>query len=238
MAPDLVAIHQPNFFPWLGWWNKLARADTMILLDDAQFQKGAGAKGGNWANRVRALVGGKPEWITVPVNRSYHGTRTIAEMEIDESRPWRRKLIRTMRQSYSRASCFEEVVDRIEELISADDRLLADFNERALRAIAEDIGLDPSRLVRSSELGVEGRATERLIGLVRGVGGRAYLGGGGAAEYEEEELFREAGIELVRQEFQHPQYPQLGDGFEPGLSVIDALMGCGFAGTRKLIAAS
>jgi hypothetical protein len=233
--PELVAVHQPNFMPWLGWWDKLARADAMVLLDDAQFQKGAGAKGGNWANRVRVLVGGKPDWITVPVNRSYHGTRTIAEMEIDDSRPWRRKLIRTIRQSYSRAPCSDQVADRIEDLMSAEDRLLADYNERALRAIAGELDLDQSKLVRSSELGVDARGTERLVEIVKRLGGGAYLGGGGAGGYEEEELFREAGIDLVRQDFQHPAYAQLSEGPEPGLSVIDALMSCGFEGTRKLL---
>ena len=85
----LVAIHQPNFLPWLGYFDKLARADVFVLLDDAQFPK----KGGTWVNRARLLVSGRPDWVTVPVDRSYHGTRTIIEMQIDDARPWRRKLI-------------------------------------------------------------------------------------------------------------------------------------------------
>ena len=68
----LVAIHQPNFLPWLGYFDKLARADVFILLDTVQFPK----KAGSWMNRARLLVGGEPSWITVPVVRSYHGLRS------------------------------------------------------------------------------------------------------------------------------------------------------------------
>jgi hypothetical protein len=85
MTQRLVAIHQPNFFPWLGYFDKLARADVFILLDDAQYPK----TGGTWSNRVQLLINEKPAWVTVPVVRSYHGVRQIREMRIDEQRPWR-----------------------------------------------------------------------------------------------------------------------------------------------------
>jgi len=65
----VVAIHQPNFLPWLGYFDKLARADTFVLLDSVQFPK----RNGTWMNRVKLLVGGEPGWITVPIVRAYHG---------------------------------------------------------------------------------------------------------------------------------------------------------------------
>ena len=71
----LVAIHQPTFLPWLGWWDKLVRADRLVLLDDVQFPK----KGGTWMNRVRMLVNGEPAWVTVPLDRSYHGVAPVRE---------------------------------------------------------------------------------------------------------------------------------------------------------------
>ena len=93
MAPHkVVAIHQPNFFPWLGYFDKLARADVFVELNSVQFPK----TGGTWTNRVRLMIGGKPQWFTVPVIRSYHGLRTIGEMEINPSEPWRVKFLRTV----------------------------------------------------------------------------------------------------------------------------------------------
>lgn len=227
----LVAIHQPNFFPWLGYFDKLARADAFVLIDDAQFPK----KGGTWVNRVRMLVNGLPAWVTVPVDRSYHGVRTIGEMRIDESSPWRPKMLKTIQASYGKAPHFERVFPRLSELIENPTDDLAAYNAVAIRGLASDLALDPEKLVPASELGVEGSATERLVSLVKAAGGDAYLAGGGAGGYQRDELFEEAGIRLVPQDFRHPVYPQPGEPMAEGLSIIDALMNCGFEGTSALL---
>ena len=114
----LVAIHQPNFLPWLGYFDKLARADVFVLLDDAQFPK----KGGTWVNRARLLVSGRPDWVTVPVDRSYHGTRTIIEMQIDDARPWRRKLIEDARAELRACAGLLETMQIEEILLEPTDR--------------------------------------------------------------------------------------------------------------------
>ena len=85
----LVAIHQPNFLPWLGYFDKIARADVFVMLDSVQFAK----TGGTWSNRVQMLVGGQATWLTMPIVRSYHGVRTYRQMEIDEEQSWRKKLL-------------------------------------------------------------------------------------------------------------------------------------------------
>src|SRR5688572_22703540 len=134
MTPRVVAIHQPNFLPWLGYFDKLARVEVFVFLDHVQFQK----KGGNWANRVRMLAGGdQASWVTVPVVRSYHGVRAINEIEIDESRPWRSKLLKTIESSYRRAPAYAEVEPVLAKLIENSSTRLAEYNERAVRAIAE-----------------------------------------------------------------------------------------------------
>lgn len=230
MTHKLVAIHQPNFFPWLGYFDKLARADVFVLLDDAQFPK----KGGTWINRVRLLVDEEPAWVTAPVDRSYHGVRQIREMRIDEQRPWRRKLLATIQTSYGRAPHKDEVMPLLSELIENPTDRLADYNRTSITALADGLGLT-TEFVLSSSLGTSGRATERLIELVKAVGGSSYLSGGGAGGYQEDERFSEAGIELVEQRFEPATYPQLARDPVPGLSVIDALLNCGFEGTRRLL---
>jgi WbqC-like protein family len=232
MTQRLVAIHQPNLFPWLGYFDKLARADVFVLLDDVQFPK----KGGTWINRVRILIDGEPAWMTVPVVRSYHGVREIREMRIDEQAPWRRKLLKTIQVSYGRAPHKDEVIPLLSELIGNPTDELAEYNRLAIAELADRLGLT-TQLVLSSSLDVSGQATDRLIRLVKAVGGDAYLSGGGAAGYQEDEKFSEASIELVYQRFEPPTYPQRADAPVPGLSVIDALMGCGFGGVRELLRA-
>lgn len=231
-ARRVVAIHQPNFLPWLGYFDKIARADCFVLLDDAQQQK----KGGSYTNRVRMLVGNEPAWITVPIDRSYHGVREIREVEIDESRPWREKVLRTIEQSYARAPAFAEVFPLVTELVERRDPNLADYNCAAVERLAGALGLRETEIVRSSSLAARGEATERLIELTRAAGGTAYLSGGGASGYQDDAAFGVAGIELLMQGFEHPRY-RSGDGGHPdGLSVVDALMVLGFERAGALLA--
>ena len=230
MSEKLVAIHQPNFFPWLGYFDKLARADVFILLDDVQFPK----KGGTWANRVRLLVNEEAAWVTVPVVRAYQGLREIREMRIDEQTPWRRKLLGTVQASYGRAPHADEAMPLLTELIENPTDELAEYNRASIEALAEGLGLE-TEMVLSSSLEAGGSATERLVRLVQAVGGTGYLSGGGAEGYQEDERFAEAGIDLVYQDFEPPTYPQPSPEPVPGLSVIDALLNCGFEGTRGLL---
>lgn len=228
----VVAIHQPNFLPWLGYFDKLARADVFVVLDDAQFPK----KQGNATNRVRLLVGGRAAFVTAPVVRSFHGVRQIREMRIDETRPWRAKLVKTVETNYRPAPSFDEVNPLVTDLIHTPTDNLAAYNEAGIRRLASALGLDERKLVLSSTLGVQSSGTDRLIELTKAVGGTAYLSGDGAGGYQEDKRFAEVGLELRHQNFEHPGYSQRAEHPVLGLSIVDALMSCGIEGTRALLA--
>jgi hypothetical protein len=230
--PKVVAIHQPTFFPWLGYYDKIARSDVFIVLDNVQFPK----TGGIWGNRVRILINGQPAWITVPIVRAYHGTRLISEMQINNASPWRDKLLKTLQVNYARAPFYEAIVHILAELINYPADSLADFNVNSIRALASALGIDSAKFVLGSTLTVNGSATDLLIDMVKAVGGTTYLCGGGAGGYQEDEKFTAAGLGLLYQDFQHPQYPQWNaKDFIPGLSIVDALMNCGLAQTQLLV---
>lgn len=232
MDKRVVAIHQPNFFPWLGYFDKIARADVFIVLDNVQFSK----TGGTWSNRVRILLDGRAVWVTMPVERSFHGVRQVREMRIAEG-SWRARFLGVVRAAYRRASHFDEVFRLVEELTVTPTEMVAELNLRVVRALTDRLGLGAGKLIVGSTLGIEGAGTDLLVKAVRAVGGGTYLCGGGAQGYQDDERFGSEGIELIHQMFRHPAYPQLGvSEFVPGLSIIDALMNCGFSGTRELIA--
>ena len=197
--PHVVAIHQPNFFPWLGYFDKLERADTFVLLDTVEFSKGSRT------NRVEVLVGDEPRWITAPVQRAGIGG-PIKDVLTDTQRDWRGKIVKTLQQSYSG-------VEAVEDLVLCEETRLAAYNEHGIRQVAETLGIT-TPIVRASDLRADGRATERLIAIVRAVGGSAYLAGGGAGGYQEDERFAGAGIELIPQDFAAPH----------GLSVLHQLL--------------
>ena len=225
----VVAIHQPNFFPWLGWFHKLAQADVFVLLDDVEFSRGS------YINRTRLLVNGAAVWMTAPVVRTGTGTQPIRQTRINNATPWREKMLKTLENTYGRRPGFDEVYPVLRELVASPADTLADYNEQALAGIAGALGLPTSRFVRSSTFGCTARATERLVQLVTAVGGSTYLSGGGAAGYQEERYFDDAGIELVYAGFVARPYPQRSEQFVPGLSVIDALMNVGLSETRSLL---
>jgi hypothetical protein len=234
MMKSLVAIHQPNFFPWLGYFHKLRHADRFVLLDTVQFQKTSG----NWGNRVKLLVSGEPRWFTMPVVRNYHGFRSFREMRIGPG-GWRDDMLKTLRSNYGRSEHFQEVFPVLEAIVRDPTDVLADYNCAAIRAIAGHLGIDGNRFVLASGLGVTGQRTDLLIALTRAAGGTAYLCGGGSGGYLEPEKFTRAGVGLVFQRFMQPQYVQGStQPFVAGLSCIDAVMHCGFAGVAAMLDAT
>jgi hypothetical protein len=148
----------------------------------------------------------------------------------DDDGRWRETALKTLQSAYGRAPCFDAVFGELEPLLRAPGDELSPYNERAIRRLCELLGLDTT-LVRASELNAEGAGTDLLVALVRAAGGDAYLAGGGAEGYQEDEKFHAAGIELIRQDFVPPNYGEQ----VPGLSVVDALMHVGFDGVRRLL---
>jgi len=228
----IVAIHQPNFFPWLGYFDKIARCDLFVFLDDVQYTK----TGGSWSNRVRLLVARQPRWVGAAIVRNYHGVRAIREMEFRADIPWREKMLKTIDANYAKCIHFEEAMEVLEPLIMNSEPNMAEYNCHAVRRLAEALDIS-TPMVRSSAIGYgDSVGTARLIDIVRATGGQAYLCGGGASGYQEDALFDQAGIALIYQNFRHPEYLQRGStGFVKGLSVMDAMFNMGLAGTRRLL---
>jgi hypothetical protein len=217
----ICAIHQPNFFPWLGYFDKIRRADVFVLLDAVDYPRSGSGGMGSWTNRVRLSIGGEPRWIGCPVRRMPLGA-PIRDAVIDDSQPWRGKLLKTLQASYGKAARFDEAMALLGPLIEDPQDNLAAFNIAAIEAIAERLGC-AARLVRQSALACEGQATAMLVSLTKEVGAQTYLAGGGAAGYQDDTLFAQAGLLLRYQDFTPQPYGRL-DRFTPGLSVIDYLM--------------
>jgi hypothetical protein len=225
----VVAIHQPNFLPWLGFFHKLASCDVFVLLDTVDFSRGSRT------NRVEVLAGGRPSWLTVPVRRPEHGEPRIIDARIDDSRPWRRKALRTLQVSYGPLPGFDETFALVEPVLEEATDRLAVLNEAGIRRIARALSLDDAKLVRASELPAAGSSSELLAALVEAVEGDVYLSGAGAGSYLAEEAFADRGIEVRVQEFEHPDYADGPVAAHKGLSIVDAMMHVGIADAGRLV---
>jgi carbamoylphosphate synthase large subunit len=230
----IVGIHQPNFFPWLGYFDKLNKSDVFILLDDIQFPK-TGA--GTMSNRVKILTNGKPQWITASIIREAMGKKAINEVEFRNDLPWRDKIIGKLKSDYRSSAFFLEVFDFLSPLIQNKEVCIAQYNYTAICSICEKIGLDSSKISWASNISHQGTSNHLLASLTKRVGGGVYLTGeGGAIEYLQKDVFETQGLRVDYQHFEHPKYTQENsDKFIAGLSIIDALMSVGFDGVAKML---
>ncbi len=226
----VVAIHQPNFFPWLGYFDKLAKCDLFVFLDDVQLQK----TGGGWVNRVKIAISGEPKWISCPVDRNYHGYRAINESKYSDRSNWRNSILGTITNNYRKAPYFRQVFPWIEQLVFNSETNVAAYNIHAIKSIATAIGIDATKFRCSSELPHQGASNELLISIIKLVEGNAYLYGGGAQSYQDHLLFEKESIALVPQNYAPSVYPQWNvQEYVPGLSVIDSLMNIGVDGVKQ-----
>lgn len=230
----IVAIHQPNFFPWLGYFDKILRADAFIFLDHVQFPK----TGGIWSNRVKLKIAGEAKWVTAPIMRNYSGVKAVNEIMFPDNDPWRGKMLKTITANYAKAPFYKEAFAFFEPLILNPDNRLSSYNAHAILAMAQQLGQSDGKFFWSSKLPYQGAANEMLISLTKALGGDVYLSGDGADGYQEESYYQNSGVRLQLQNFKHPQYAQGGGDFVVGLSLLDAVMHLGWTGTRDLLQAA
>jgi len=225
----IVAIHQPNYFPWLGFFDKIAVADAFIFLDDVQFSKNS------YTNRVQILGDGKPKWITVPV--SYKFGNQIRSVH-PGSEGWIRSHLDKIRASYGSAPAFSETWDWVQSAFHgvSMDADIASTNRTLVEAIALHLGLE-CQFTAASEQALTGLVgDDRIISLVQGIDPKAtYLSGSGGANYQDDSKFSAAKIPLKYSNFRHPRYEQEIADFTPGLSILDALFHLGSEKTTALL---
>lgn len=211
-----VAIHQPQYLPWLGYLAKWAAADLLVFLDTVQYEKNG------WQNRNRINTKDGPRWLTVPV-RARLGT-TIADVEIDTRQDWARRHLRAIEHAYARAPHFQRYAAALAAFFAVSWPRLAPLAVASARWLATTVGIaTPTRL--ASELGVAATdPTGRLLGLCRAVGATVYLAGRDGARYLDLDQFKTAGISVRAQEYAHPVYAQPHGEFVPFLSALDLLL--------------
>lgn len=215
-----LVVLQPSYLPWLGYFDQYDWSDVFVLYDDVQYDKHG------WRNRNRILTPNGLQWLTVPVLTRGKDKPLNLEVEIDNRKPWQKKHLRSLQQAYSKAPCFDEVYPALEAVLSRDWQLLVDLDLALLEALTRLLDMK-WKVVRSSELGIPGRKTERLIGICERFGATDYLTGDAAREYLDESAFEAAGVRVHWHGYQHPEYRQRNDGFEPFLSVVDLLFNHG-----------
>ncbi len=224
-SPVRVAVHQPNYAPWCGYFAKMFVSDAFVFFDDAQLPQGRSP-----VSRVKIANGRDTEhWLTVPVRK---GLKPILGVEFADS-SWAGRHLRALRQAYGRTPHFEEVMDLIGPVYETPGPSLADFNMRLIEAVAGYLGYE-GEFHRSSDHPADLRADARIAQLVSAVGGDVYVSGAGGQKYQSETVYAAQGIRLEVRAYQPVRYDRSGWAWVEGLSILDPLFHLG-RGTRDVL---
>ena len=214
-----LAIMQPYFLPYIGYFQLMSVVDKFVLLDDVNFINRG------WINRNRIAVNGEPYWMTLPLIKASQN-RLINEIEIFDDAAWKRKILRTVELSYRRAPYFTEVFPLFSKLIEQARGSLAGFLSEQLSSMAAYIGLDVRIERTSSVYAKEGRTGEqRILDICQREQAKSYVNLPGGRDLYDREAFSALGIELL---FLDPNFEamtlQHGAKEEPYLSILDLVM--------------
>jgi hypothetical protein len=210
-----VAIHQPNYLPWIGFFQKMAMSDVFIILDNVQFSKGS------FTQRTRVRLKEGWTWLTIPIEKQNH-YKPINEVLLPRDRDWASRHRSTLLHSLLKCAHVDRAF--IEDYYGREFKTLQEFNEFGIFYLKDRFSIK-SRIVRASELGIHGdlKSTDLLVELIKKVGGDQYISGTGGYNYMDEATFAGNGIGLIRYEFKPFQYAQRWTAFEHYMSAIDLL---------------
>lgn len=226
----VVAIHQPNYLPWLGYFRKIARADVFVFMDNVQMPMGKSFVSRNRICTDRGLL-----WLTVPIERT-SVVHSIAETRIAAAR-WRAKHVRTLENTFAQSPWKGLIAETLEPLIDAGHELIVDLNIALIQAVAPVLAADDTRFMRASEMGLQARGAASVPEILERTGATVYLTGSGAGtqRHLDPEALEARGVETRFVSHEFSPYRQRRSGFEPNLSVVDAMLNCGPEHVRALL---
>ena len=216
----IVSIHQPNYLPYLGFFDKIKSSDVFIVHDDAQFSKTQFQH----RNKIRIFHGWK--WLTVPVREKCIPINKIRiKNNKEKNRPlWNVYHFREIRANYAKTKYFPEHEDELKKIYENKYERLIDLNMELIKFLLKAFDIDVE-IIYASNFGFKSTKTQKIVDLVNAVGGDIYISGSGGKNYLDLSIIED--FEVIFQDFKHPVYPQRYPGFEPNMAAIDALFNLG-----------
>lgn len=213
-----IAILQSNYIPWKGYFDIINMVDEFILYDDMQYTRR------DWRNRNKIVTPNGLLWLSIPVENKGKFYQKINETKVVDKQ-WIDSHWRSIQLNYSRARYFDEYAEQIKGIYERcrEEKFLSMINYKFIRGICDILGIK-TQITWSSDYKLVDGKTERLIGLVKEAKGDYYLSGPAARDYIDDNLFKQANIKLDWMDYSgYPEYHQLFNGFEHGVSVLDLI---------------
>lgn len=216
----VVAIHQPDYIPWLGLFYKMSLCDVFVYLDDAQYSN----EGAHNYNKIKTANG---EFrLKFPVE--YKFGDKINEVRTKDELGWKEKHLKTLEMNYKKAPFFNEIFPKFKEVLTRDYKNVAQLNIAVNNFIAKEFGILPKKILLSSEMAIDTVREERVIDITVACGGDEYLSGNGARAYQVDEHFLNRGVKLTYLDYKPIEYKQCWKEFLPCMSVLDYIFNHGW----------
>ena len=215
-----LAIHQPNYLPWPGYFHKMDSADVFLILDTVRYVKH------EYDNRCKIKTPEGEQWMTVPVSPPSLGT-PINKVMLAKNADILRYNWKPLKNNYSKSLFFGDYQDELLEIYGKEWDRLTDLNLKLIMTVRNWLGIEtPIKL--ASELPKSTlKGTELIVSYCQELDAAVYLSGVGGKKYLEQEQFDNNYINLEYQNYAPIVYPQRFGDFIPNLSVIDLLFNCG-----------
>jgi hypothetical protein len=223
----IISVHQPQYIPWLGYFEKISKSDNFVFLDNVQYKER------EFQNRNKIRTKDGSSWLTVPVISKGEGRQNIRDVKVDNEVAWQRKHLASLRTSYAKATFFKDYYPFFEEVLGREWGYLKDLNIEIIKFILKDLSID-TPITFESDLNVKTMSTQRIIDICKKLKAGTYLSGSGGKGYIDQGLFAQEDVKLIYQDFLHPQYKQCYEPFMPFMSIIDLLFNHG-PGSRKIL---
>ena len=228
----MIAIMQPTYMPWLGYFAMMDKVEQFVFLDTVQIV------GRSWQVRNKIKVKDEELLLTIPMSKELKRE----ERKINNTRycgnEWKENHLATIKMAYKKARFYEPTYTFLEELYSRQSESIGDFNSFVIMNIARKIGIE-TEFLKASNLDASGKKDELLVNLCKKVGAEKYLSAQGSASYIEVDSpggeFAINGVELFYQNYSHPEYRQLGNKFIPYIGIYDLLFNESFENALDII---
>jgi len=229
-----IAIMQPTFNPWLGYFDLIDYVDTFIFLDTVQLNQQS------WQTRNKIKIQDKELMISIPIEKNKNKKELFIKDALIDFRKFdfRKKLLRTIKQNYKKSKHYDDVFDFISELILYETKYLSEYNINIIRNISKKLEINSKILILSNTDYIsDTKKGDLVLDICKYFGVSKYVSPIGAKEYLDKSLndFKSFNIEVEYQHYNHPQYTQIGDTFIPYVGILDLLMNEGFENSKKII---
>ena len=215
----IISIHQPNYFPWLGYFYKIYKSDIFVMLDDVQFSN----EGMHNYHYLKTPQGSFR--LKIPVE--YKTGNNINQVNVRDELDWRSKHLKTVESNYKKAPFFNLVYPDLEELIKNGSKNLTELNADILLFLCKKFNIE-TKFVKSSSLDIHSNREQKVIDICLALKGTIYYSGSGAKSYQNEENFLLNGLKLEYSSYKIMPYEQLWGEFVSNISIIDFCMNCGY----------